>query len=333
MKRRPPFLWPLAALVGVLLIDLILSPSFFSLTVRDGRIYGSLIDILNRAAPIALVGIGMTLVIATGGVDLSVGAVMAIGGAVAACVIARPPDCVLDGLHLPQTASVAVCAGLLASALCGLFNGFLVSRIRVQPIVATLLLMVAGRGVAQLLTNGQIVTFTDPTLAALGSGGTLGLPNPLWIAAILAVAVGLLCRRTALGMFIEATGENEEAARVVGLGTRSLVGLAYVLCAVSAGLAGILAAADIRAADSNNAGLYAELDAILAVAIGGTAMTGGRFSIIGTLVGAVLMQTVTTTILTRGVSAELTFILKALIVVGVCILQSPVLRGRKREVA
>jgi len=333
MKSKPPYFWPLLALVAVLLIDLILAPSFFAFTIRDGRIYGSLIDILNLAAPIALIAVGMTLVIATGGVDLSVGAVMAIGGAVAACVIARPSDCILNGLQLPPTAFYAVAAGLVAAALCGIFNGFLVSRVRVQPIVATLLLMVAGRGVAQLLTNGQIVTFTDKTLSSLGSGGTLGLPNPLWIAAFVALAVGILCRRTALGLFVEATGENEEAARIAGLRTRAIIGFAYVLCAVCAGLAGILAAADIRAADANNAGLYAELDAILAVAIGGTAMTGGRFSLAGTLIGAVLMQTVTTTILTRGVSAELTFVLKALIVIGVCLLQSPVLRSRLRNPA
>lgn len=320
---RPParLLWPLAALAAVLLFNLVATPGFFDLAVRDGRLYGSLVDVVNRAVPVLLLGFGMTLVIATAGVDLSVGAVMAIAGATAACLIVRPDGCVLNAL--PATSLPGILAVSLAIALaCGLFNGVLVAFFRIQPIVATLLLMVAGRGIAQLLTNGQIVTFQSPGFAAIGSGATFGLPNPVWIAAGVFSVGGLLVRGTAYGMFVEAVGSNPVASRLSGIDARGVKLAAYAVCAICAGVAGLIATADIRAADANNAGLYLELDAILAVSVGGTSLAGGRFSLVGTVLGALLMQALTTTIFTRGVSAEGTLVLKALVVVAVCVLQS-----------
>jgi galactofuranose transport system permease protein len=329
LNWRSPILWPLAILAAVLLFNLVATPGFFAVEVRDGRLYGSLIDILNRAVPVLLVSVGMTLVIATRGVDLSVGAVMAIAGAVAASLVARP-----DGLLLARLPEMGVPAIVLVAlgvaVLCGLFNGVLVAFFRVQPIVATLLLMVAGRGVAQLLTDGQIVTFERPSFEALGSGATLGLPNPVWLFALAATAVVLLVRGTAYGLFVSATGSNPVASTYAGIDSRMVRLSVYVVSALLAGLAGLIATADIKAADANNAGLYLEMDAILAVAVGGTAMAGGRFSIAGSVVGALLMQALTTTILTRGVAPELTLILKALIVVAVCLLQSDSFRSRVR---
>lgn len=321
MTRRP---WMVAlALLGVvLLLNLIFTPGFFSIEIRDGRLYGSLIDILNRAAPAALLALGMALVIATGGVDLSVGAVMAISGAVAAGLVVQPDGFVMRALG-PQSVGVAAAIAVAAGVLCGLFNGLLVGFFRIQPIVATLLLMVAGRGVAQLLTNGQIITVPSEAFAQFAIGTTVGIPNPIWIAAILALGFGALTRLTALGLFIEASGDNPTAARYVGIDGRTLRLVVYGLSGLCAGIAGVIAASNIKAADANNAGLYMELDAILAVAVGGTAMTGGRFSLVGALIGAVLMQTVTTTILTRGIGTEITLVLKALVVVAVCLLQAP----------
>ncbi|MBI5705456.1 MAG: ABC transporter permease [Armatimonadetes bacterium] len=318
-------------MLGILLVlgfNLLLTPDFFSIGIQDGRLFGSLIDILNRAVPVLLLAAGMTLVIATGGVDLSVGAVMAIGGAVAACVIARPEGSLITSLHLPQTMPAAVLAGLAAAVLCGLWNALLVGRFKIQPIVATLLLMVAGRGAAQLLTSGQIINFDNPSLIALGSGASLLVPNPVWIALGFVGLVILLVRRTALGLMVEATGSNETAARIAGVSTRQIIGFAYVACALGAGIAGVVAAADIKAADANASGLYLELDAILSVAIGGTSLAGGRFNLAGSILGALLMQALTTTINTRGVSADLTYVVKALVVVAVCLLQSPELRGK-----
>lgn len=331
MSQRP-WKWALLLLAAVLLYNLAFSPGFFAIEVRDGRLFGSLIDILNRAAPAALLALGMTLVIATGGVDLSVGAVMAISGAVAAGLVVQPDGFVLRALG-PQSVGVAMGIAVIAGVLCGVFNGLLVGFFRIQPIVATLLLMVAGRGVAQLLTNGQIITVPSDAFAALAIGATVGLPNPVWVTAAMALFFGAVTRLTALGLFIEASGDNPTAARYVGIEGRTLRLAVYGLSGLCAGVAGIIAASNIKAADANNAGLYMELDAILAVAVGGTAMTGGRFSLFGALIGAVLMQTVTTTILTRGIGTEITLVLKAFVVVAVCLLQAPafheMLRRRK----
>ncbi len=327
--RQWPFLWAIVLLAALLLFNLVFTPGFFALEIRDGRLFGSLVDIVNRAVPVLLLALGMTLVIATGGVDLSVGAVMSISGATAACLIARPENSLLSGL--PTSGLFGIVAFALAVALlCGLFNGVLVAKFRVQPIVATLLLMVTGRGIAQLLTDGQIVIFNEPAFQAIGSGSWLGLPMPVWIFGLTALIVGTLVHGTAFGSLVSSTGSNETASRYAGVRTDSIKLSVYLICAVCAGIAGLIGTADIKAADANNAGLYLELDAILAVAVGGTAMAGGRFTIAGSIVGALLMQALTTTILTRGVGAESTLILKALIVVGVCLLQSQDFRNRFR---
>jgi simple sugar transport system permease protein len=305
-----------------LAFNLFFTPGFFSVEMQDGRLFGSLIDIVNRAAPVILLALGMTLVVATGGVDLSVGAVMAIAGSTAAGLLSRPSGFLLNGLPVHGVLGI-VAVSLLIAMACGMFNGLLVGFLRVQPIVATLILMVAGRGVAMLLTDGQIITFTNPDFAAIGSGASLTLPNPIWIALVAAALVGALSRRTAFGLFVEAVGDNPRAADGVGIDSRTVKLAIYTISGICAGIAGLIGAADIRAADANNAGLYLELDALLAVAIGGTSMAGGKFSLAGSILGAILMQAVTTTILTRGVPPEATLILKALIVVGVCLAQSP----------
>ncbi len=228
----------------------------------------------------ALLAIGMTLVIATGGIDLSVGAVMAIAGATAASMT-------VAGHSLP----VVLLAALAAGALAGLWNGILVAVLKIQPFVATLILMVAGRGVAQLITAGQIVTFDSPaTPAWLGSGSFLLFPTPVIVAAATLLLFWLFTRKTALGMFIEAVGINIRAAKNAGVNTRIVVMLAYVLSGVCAAIAGIIVAADIRGADANNAGLWLELDAILAVVIGGASLMGGRFNLLLSVVGALIIQ-------------------------------------------
>ncbi len=246
----------IAALVVILLIYSLVAPNFFSLHMQDGRLFGSLIDILNRGAPVALLALGMTLVIATGGIDLSVGAVMAIAGATAASLAAQ-------GYALP----VILLAAVLTGAVCGLWNGFLVAVLQIQPIVATLMLMVAGRGVAQLITEGQIITFAHPSLAHLGSGSLFYLPMPVIIACAMLLLLWLLTRKTALGLFIEAVGINVGSARNAGISTRLILISVYVICGICAAVAGVIITADIRGADANNAGLWLELDAILAVAL------------------------------------------------------------------
>ncbi len=309
--------WPLIALVVALLFNAVFSPGFFNFTVRDGRLYGSVIDILNRAAPVMLLSLGMTLVIATGGVDLSVGAVMAITGATAALLLTKANVGVFAAIALP----------LVVALGAGLWNGALVGLFKVPPIVATLILMVSGRGIAQLLTDGQIITFENPSFEFIGRGAFAGLPFTITLVVLVWAVLSLLQSRTALGLFIECTGDNETASRYAGVNTRLVKLVVYAVCGLCAGLAGLIATTDIKAADANNAGLWLELDAILATVIGGTALTGGRFFLSGSLVGAILIQTLTTTILTRGIKVELTLVVKAVVVILVCLLQSEKFRS------
>lgn len=316
-RHRAGILWPVLALALLLAFNLVLTPGFFHIEVKDGHLYGSLIDVLNRAAPILLTALGMTLVIATGGVDLSVGAVVAIAGSVAAYLITQTP----------ASLSVVIAASLGVCLVAGAWNGVLVAACGVQPIVATLVLMVAGRGVAQLVTDGQIITVENPGFSFIAGGHLLMLPFPVTIAAALFLATALLMRFTALRLFIESIGGNETASRYAGVNVPVIKLLVYVFSGLCAGVAGLIVASNIKAADANNAGLYLELDAILAAAIGGTALTGGRFYLLGTIVGALIIQTLTTTILTRGVPVELTLVVKAVVVLAVCLLQSDKLRS------
>ncbi|MCL4741358.1 MAG: ABC transporter permease [Phycisphaerales bacterium] len=309
---------PAAAAVGLLLaFNAAFTPGFFDLTTVEGRLAGSTVDVLNRGAVVVLLALGMAIVIATGGVDLSVGAVMAIAGATAATLAAR------HGVNAWSAIAAAVAVG----AAAGSFNGALVAGAGVQPIVATLVLMVAGRGAAQLLTGGQIVTFNDPVLNFLDAGFIAGAPMPVLIAAAALALSLLLTRGTALGLFIEAAGDNERAARLAGVRVRAVKAAAYVLCGAAAAVAGLLAASDIRAADANNAGLYLELDAILAAVLGGTALRGGRFSLFGAALGALFIQGLTTTLYLHDVSPNATLVVKAAAVLAVCLAASERVRA------
>ena len=330
---RSTLFWPVVALVALLVFDIVAVPGFLSLRIQDGHLYGSPVDVLKNGTPTALIALGMTLVIATRGIDLSVGATVAISGAVACSWIAAAPD--------PTAGSAAVVGVLLAlglSLVLGLWNGFLVSVLGIQPIIATLVLMTAGRGLAQLITDGQIITVANPLFAELGGGFLLGLPVSVIMAAVLFALVALLTRRTALGMLIESVGINPTAARLAGVRARgitlSVYVYVYVFVAVCACIAGLMISSNVTAADANNAGIWIELDAILAVVIGGTLLSGGRFSIVGTLVGALVLQTLTTTVYTAGIAPEVTLVFKAVVIIAVCLLQSPrtraLLRRRRR---
>ena len=307
------YIWPVAGLLLLLLINLVISPEFFNLTFKDGRFYGSLIDVLNRAAPIALLAIGMTLVIATGGVDLSVGSVMAIAGAVSAYLIVSGVD----------SLTVIIAGGLAAGLVGGMINGVLVGYLNIQPIVATLILMVAGRGVAQLINEGQIVTFQHEAFSFLGTGYFLGLPFPVVLVIITFVLVQLLMRRTALGLYVEAVGANASASRYLGINAKAIKLSVYCLAGLCAALAGMIAAADIKGSDANNAGLWLELDAILAVVIGGATLMGGRFSLLLSIIGALIIQTLTVTIIMSGIPPKFNLLIKASAIILVLLMQSP----------
>jgi simple sugar transport system permease protein len=320
--------WPLLALALMLLFNLIFTPGFFHIEIKDGHLYGSLIDILNRAAPLMLIAIGMTLVIATGGIDISVGAVVAISGALVAMLIGG--TLVLrNGVQEYVTLvpmPLAILAALAVAALVGLWNGVMVSRVGMQPIVATLILLMAGRGVAQLITSGQIITIYYKPYFFVGNGFLLGLPFTLYIVLAVLLFTLFFTRRTALGLFIESIGINPKASRMAGINSKNLLLLVYTFCAVCAGIAGLIVCSNVKSADGNNAGLFIELDAILAAVLGGTSTLGGKFYLIGSVVGALIIQTLTTTIYSIGVPPEITLVVKALVVFVVMLFQSETFR-------
>ncbi|WP_226669573.1 ABC transporter permease [Metabacillus litoralis] len=314
--------WPIIVLVLILLINLFFDKSFFSIEVRNGHLAGSLIDILNRGAPLILISIGMTLVIATKGIDLGVGSVIAMAGAVGAMTVSGASG---DSL-VPLFMAIAFVIGI--SLLTGVWNGVLVSHIGVQPIVATLILMVAGRGVAQLITDGQIMTVYYDPYTFIGGGYLFMIPFSIFIvAAVLAIA-SFLTRKTAIGLFIESVGANPEASRLSGINSKNILLMVYMFSGLCAGIAGLILSSNVASADGNNAGLWYELDAILAVVIGGTSLNGGRFYLMGTVIGALIIQSLTTTIYSIGIAPEINLVVKAIVVLIVCLLQSPEFRKK-----
>jgi ribose/xylose/arabinose/galactoside ABC-type transport system permease subunit len=308
-------IWPLVALFALMLLNLIVMPEFFTVEVRGGRLYGNLIDIMKNATPLIIIAVGMTLVIAVEGIDISVGSVLAIAGAMALFMLG----------HYPLW--IVLAAALATGLLCGLWNGMLVSVLGIQPMVATLILLTVGRGIAQLITNGQILNTSDEAYLFIGKGQWLGLPFQIYLAALVVVLVWLLKSKTAFGLFLEAAGGNKTASAYAGVRPRLILMTAYTITGVCAAIAGIIYSSNYASADANNAGLWLELDAILAVVIGGTSMRGGRFYLGGTVVGALFIQSLTTTIYAMGIAAESILLVKAVVVILVCLIQSDIFRA------
>jgi ribose/xylose/arabinose/galactoside ABC-type transport system permease subunit len=318
--------FPFVALSLILLFDFIFIPGFFSIENRDGNLYGSLIDIFRNGSTVMLLAIGMTLVIATGGVDLSVGATMAIAASVAG-ILMNPSALrdelffVTDPTYTFQPLWVVIMGALIVSILCGVWNGVLVGYMRIQPMVATLILMISGRGIAQLITNGLRIQITYKPYAFLGQGWII-LPFSLYIVAFIFALTWLLTRKTAIGMFIESVGTNFRASFFSGIDERKIKLLVYTFCGLCAGIAGLVASSNVKTSDANNIGLTTELDAILAVVIGGTAMKGGRFSLFASMIGALVMQAITQSMYAVGVPAFALQAIKAVVVILVILLYS-----------
>jgi ribose/xylose/arabinose/galactoside ABC-type transport system permease subunit len=326
--RENRLFWPLVALALILVIDAIFAPGFFKIGIVNGHLYGNLIDVFNNSAPLMLVAIGMTLVIATGGVDLSVGAVIAISAAMGAVLI-NPAlgNRLISNDILTKDATntplwLIILADLAAGTLCGLWNGFLVSRGKIQPMVATLILMVAGRGIAQLITNGQIMTIYYTPYFYFGNGFILGLPVSIYIVAIVFLFAWVLVRKTSIGLFIESVGINAKSTYYSGISEKNIKLFVYTFCGFCAAIAGLILSSYVHSADGNNNGLNYELDAILAVVIGGTLMTGGRFSLFASVLGALIIWTFTITMYTFGVPANALLAGRAVLVLVVILLYS-----------
>ncbi|QXV56823.1 ABC transporter permease [Amycolatopsis sp. TNS106] len=283
------------AVVALVLFNIAFTANF--LTVGNFRTQ------LIQAAPVLVVALGMALVIGTEGVDLSVGAVMALSAA-------------LVPLYLGYGTLPAVAIALAAGLAAGAFNGVLVARVGIQPIVATLALLVGGRGLALVLADGRLIQLHDPDFLALGTGEVLGIPVSVLIAAVLAVLMAALVGKTAFGRRLVAIGGNRRASVLAGLPvTRVLIGV-YAICGLLAALAGVLSTARLGAGDPADAGLLMELSAITAVVVGGTPLTGGRVRILGTVMGVLLMQLVRATLIKHNLPDSTAQMIQAAIIVG-----------------
>ena len=307
LNRR--FLGLVIALVALILLNVVLTPNFLAVQTLAVNV--------SQVSTVAIVALGMTLVIATGGVDLSVGAVMAVAGALAPLIFGSAWGLANPGLGL----AAAIVLPLLVAMCCGLFNGSLVSLLGVQPIIATLILFISGRGVAQVLTNGNLQTFSNPSFTWLGTGRILGLPVQGWIAVLLTVIIALVVRKTIYGRYLLSVGGNERAAALAGTPVAKVKIATYALASTLAGLAGLIDVAINSASDAARVGNLMELDAIAAAVVGGAALSGGRAPILGTLLGAIFIQLVGYTLIANGVPDEATFIVTAAIIVIAVYLQ------------
>lgn len=303
----------LVALAVLVALNIAITPNFLDMQTLAVN--------ASQVSTIAIVALGMTLVIASGGIDLSVGAVMAVAGALAPIVFLSDWALANPGLGL----AASILLPLLVAALCGAFNGVLIGVLGVQPIIATLIFFISGRGIALVLTNGNLQTFTNPEFTWLGTGRILGFPVQGWIALALTVAIAGVVRRSVYGRYLLAIGGNERAAALAGVPVTSIKILTYTIAATLAGLAGLIVVAINSASDAARIGQLMELDAIAASVVGGAALSGGRAPVFGTLLGAVFIQLMGYTLIANGVPDEATLSVTAGIIVIAVWLQ----KGRK----
>ncbi len=294
----------LLALLLLIAFNLAFTPHFATLETLNVN--------LTQVCTIVVVGVGMTLVIATGGIDLSVGSLMAISGALAPLIFGGS----LFPIPAPAIGTaLAFVLPVLVAGLFGLFNGWLITRFRIQPIIGTLVLFIAGRGIAQVMTNGNLQTFTRPDFQFIGLGRVAGVPFQVILMAVMVAAAAWAVRKTVFGREVLAVGGNENAARLAGIPVARVKRTAYTISGLCAGVAGLIVIARNSSSDANLVGLGMELDAIAAVAVGGTPLTGGQASILGTLIGALIIQLVRYTLLANGVPDAAALVVKAAIIV------------------
>jgi len=273
---------------------------------------------LTQVATIVIVGVGMTLVIATGGIDLSVGSLMAISGAIAP-IIFMGKIVKIGEIHV--AVAVAMILAVAIAGAFGWFNGWLITRFRIQPIVATLVLFIAGRGIAQVSTNGNLQPFKLAEFQWIGLGRWFGVPVQVVIMIVLVAVAAWVLRRSLFGRQILSIGGNERAARLAGVPVASIKRWVYCISGLCSGIAGLVVIAINSSSDANLVGLGMELDAIAAVAVGGTLLSGGRATIVGTLIGALIIQLVRYTLLANGVPDDVAKLVKAGLIVAAVWLQ------------
>lgn len=284
-----------AAIVVLIAIDTALRTSFFSTSNLRVQLF--------QVVPVILVALGMALVIGTGGIDLSVGAVVALAAA-------------FIPLYLGYGITGAIVVCVLAGLVSGLISGSMVALAGVQPIVATLSLMIGLRGVAVIINGASAKPVTDPALGSLGIGDAFGIPKMAYVAAVVVVIIAFVMRRTNFGRQLVSIGDNRVASELSGLPVRRVVLTVYVISGVLAAIAGVLIVGYGGEADPANYGLNYELSAITAVVVGGTPLTGGKVRVLGTVAGALFMQLITATLVQHNVSNSYAQLVEAVIIVA-----------------
>ncbi|WP_320130727.1 ABC transporter permease [uncultured Sphaerochaeta sp.] len=318
---------PIFALCLMMIVNVLVTPSFFKISIQNGVLYGYIIDIINRGSELIILSVGMTLVVASSaGADISVGAVSALAAAV--CV--RLLGSSYDAYATPM--AMAIFVALLAGLSCGAFNGILVSKLHIQPMVATLILFTAGRGIAQLISareingkmvSGQILYVRMDSFRKFGGFlPNVVIPTPVFIAFGFVLVTYFILNKTAIGLYIKTVGINPKAGKLVGINSALVIFFCYAFAGMASGLAGVISASRIYSSDANNIGLNMELDAILAVALGGNSLGGGKFSLIGSVIGAITIQALTTSLYAMGVTADQIPVYKAIVVILIVSIQS-----------
>src|SRR5436189_2779361 len=271
------------SLIALLLLCVILSiltDKFF--TAENG------LNVLRQVAVNACIATGMTLIVLTGGIDLSVGSVLALCGAVTAGLFKNGLEFPSSDLFVGFTITGALLAGLLLGALLGWFNGFPVTKFNVPPFVATLAMLTIARGFTMLYTKGHPISNLGNDFAFIGSGSLIGIPVPVWLAIVVVLIAVFITQKTKLGRYIYAIGGNEQAAKLSGINIKKVKMTVYAIAGALAALGGIIVTARLDSAQPN-AGMSYELDAIAAVVIGGTSLSGGKGSVWGTVMGAIII--------------------------------------------
>lgn len=315
--------WAAMVLVVLMIIN-ITENGTATIGYSNGRLTGPIIDLFIFSPPILMISIGMTLVIATSGIDLSVGSIMAVAGAVAMQYLHGSSN-----PNSPATIAIAFILALAVGLLCGAFSGFLVSVVKLQPFITTLIMMLAGRGIANMITGGGNTEGGSSGFNKIAQGTVLGFPLRFIVAIIVLLLVAALVRRTALGMSVEAVGINADAAEMAGVRSNRIQFMVYTLSGLLAAVAGVLTVAYIGRVEvaSTGTGAGMEMDAILAVVIGGTSLAGGKFNLGGTVLGAFVITALDQTVVYLGISSAAVPAFKAIVIIGICLLQSDRIHG------
>jgi len=325
-------------LLFIILIQNILTTSnFFDISFvqrHDGRwlIAGYIPDILDQASYLVIVTLGMTLVTAVaGGQDISVGAIMAVAASFCGVVL-NGPEYRTDVFQNPLW--MAILAGLFGGALCGAFNGFLVSILKIQPMIASLILFTCGRSIAKLITYSQTIYITNPAYQSLAvQVGDIPVRTTIIISILMVVIVTAVVKLTSLGINIESIGINSSASRLVGINATRIKLVTFIICGMLCAVAGMMASSAVQSVNSAEIGLAIELDAILAVALGGTLLSGGKFSIAGSVIGAYTIRAITTTMYAMNVRADQLNVFKAVIIVIIIVASSEVFKEKMKRLA